>query len=1180
MTASKFIKFFILTGFTLALAACDLPSPSRSQEEDRDNGATFAVSSFEGKAISVNLHSEISIPISNTYNFSACVTNLLQKNKPLTGHKFIISELNEEVRSDMKGCVNWTESIQYNFLAPSKYLKFERTLSAVGTHRGSRIVSFAIDPWSHGEAKPREVVDLSKATVPEAWLIKDRVAVQEALKGQASDHSTYARSLWVDTGRLYAQEDRITSKGFEITYEIHGVPQILLSRINGERLSYDITEGKFSAEMQVIHVELKDGKIQRKVLAEQAFSEIKVSNKNLALRARLNFNAKYWGHIYIGLKLAARNAPSGLKSFEGLYYIGDFRQIKSNNWLKINSLVQNNSNFNLKDYVDGKYEQEDLPELLSDKKPETSLSARGEEQDIEGKNRIFVDELDFTFLKADGDVGHRRNIKYRVKACVSYPIDQGDIRGLKFNVTSFRRSETEPVKHPEGNPFTAQMRPSCFAWVEEMPVEMYGCQEYIKGFVQIENSDLGMNQRIHYYINPWLSTPQIALDEIYIRSTLGKECTKNQDAEKPRYIFINNFEYSLQAMKFDMDKNFNLLIHRLANIDIDTRVVNNADLAHGRGGSMPLRDGMFMVKLLVTNNMSYKDQPEYVTSAVRFARSRNGRIAIRNVDFTFKNPFDIGNRNSLYVQVLPVDENKLTTYKPKEGYTDYKLADGIKNFDEVIDNKTTLVPLIYEGKIVLMGNERGSFSLQDQHVDTILENTNLTDAQKVQEYFALLEQRKTLLTEKLTTGMKKIETEMAALSNASSLETYAKNYNLVLIDLDKDDKFNEFLQKLVTIDKSQVFKPMPMNQVAAGATAHQSRTQFHFNREILRAKKDVASEQKVQQELQGPLSVDMNQRLCLYWTNNMISDILKSEALVTMSRDCLNRNQAETAKMFLKETVYYVRDFKNFKHEIGIWEKMDIGTSFSMSNSHTATQSQTNTLSAGYGVSTKDLPGVGALFKFASASVGASHTISWGTQDSQGQGNTISVSSGLSYEKQRNSYSIQFTDYDICHRIRVNPVYFANNPDDSFTGKLRNIFKDNSDQGFMGRLKNIFSDNFHHFLKPDASAEKILHVLNRGLLICSRPKEMTPVTKTENFYIVQQKTENKEMQDSGDAKNRFLFITLRGDSDFLRFEHMTKGKVSLPEGANLNNTSSEIINRRLLQTFDFRPSSPKIFVEP
>ena len=135
----EILRSVILTVAVLT-SGCHLPEPKETRNSD---GSTFAVTSFEGKVNTRTLDKKTNLPQANVYNYKACLSDLRQK-KPMIGHKFEILEAAQALSTDINGCLTWSETVEYNFLASSKYLKFSRTIKGLGPHFGTQTVNFAI----------------------------------------------------------------------------------------------------------------------------------------------------------------------------------------------------------------------------------------------------------------------------------------------------------------------------------------------------------------------------------------------------------------------------------------------------------------------------------------------------------------------------------------------------------------------------------------------------------------------------------------------------------------------------------------------------------------------------------------------------------------------------------------------------------------------------------------------------------------------------------------------------------------------------------------------------------------------------------------------------------------------------------------------------------------------------
>ncbi len=1124
------MKLFKLSSLTFAvmLSGCHLPEPKEARSGD---GATFAITSFEGKATTRTLNQKTGLPVSNIYNYKACLSDLRQK-KPMIGHKFEVVEIQQPLSTDVNGCLTWSETVEYNYLAASKYLKISRTLKGLGPQFGTQSLNFAIDPWSHGEANPKDAIDLSKNTLPADLILEDSAEVKISLQGKSLSQSKATPRLWLNMSRLLAVEDRITGKGFEINYDFQSTPQVKLTRMNGEQTFTDLTTGQLKGKMQLIHVTLENGKVQRKVLASKDFADLQIANKVIAFSAHLNFEAPYWGHLYLGIQLTPTQELSNLEPFEGVYYLGDYRSVNAGGFLLLSSSAQNNPSFTLDKFIAGQY-----PIDTSLETPPTSArnetSPRGNKEDFNGKNLMAVAALTFSGARVDQDSAHRRILKYQVQACLSHPITHDPIRGQPIEVTSFRVSETEPAK--KQSPLISQMD-GCITWPEEMVVEAYSCQKYVKGFVELKNSDLGIDRKINVFINPWLTTYEIGVDELKFRNALGQECDAKKELEKPSYIFINSFQYNLMDVHHDLDPNLNMVITRDFQMDLDLTLVNNSNLHGPRDGSERLRDGLYLVKSVLTENPLMTKTPRLISANSSIVQSRNGHITINPIPFKFLNPLDIGNRNRLLVQILPVDSEKATlstdraTWAPKAGL----------KFEDVVDVKAHLLPMIYEAKIILMG-EGTRANLMDTK-RTLMEAVMAGKTEFQTEFTQVLSERQKMLETITAQGLLEQERTLKEASAKSSIADYAQKLSAVLINLDEPASKNiNYLQRLLSFDTKTYF------QKSMGFTSKDSKAQLA---DAIREARPISKDEVLKQLSGDKLSADVARRICVYYMTELLAPALSKAGQRFLPGVCADRLQATAEKMLVREKVYHVNKFDHFSYLNGRFENMTIANSFSMA--YTFTDSHSNTKSASMGIKVPDLFFVGG---------GVQTSLAWTTQTAESASNTVNVTHTLPIRYQVSQTQFDLRDYETCYRIRMNPNLF-----------IQKV-------GFFEHMDPTRT-SFYNYLNLEKTPQEVYSILNRGLLVCERPKEMKPLRKYENFYVVQQEPVEGELQDRGNAKNRFLFLSLRGDQEFQRFEELAKSEVQLPAGARLGDVKAEDSNRRLMNSFSFKPWTPKIFVEP
>ncbi len=1134
--STKLSVLLVSFSVALVLSGCNLPEPKEARDSD---GSTFAVSSFEGKVNSISINKKTGLPSANTYDYKVCLTDLRQ-NKPMIGHKFQIVEIEQDLSTDVNGCLFWSETVNYNYLAQSKYLKIARTIKGLGPHFGVRPVHFAIDPWSHGEAKPKDAIDLVKSTVSPELLINNADDVKASLLGNSLSQKKTPSQLWLSMIRLASTEDRITGKGFEINYDFQATPQVKLSRMTGEQTFSDLTSGQMKGKMQLIHVVLENGKIERKVLASKDYSDLQIDNKVIALGAHFNFEAPYWGHLYLGIQLTPMQALSDLAPFEGVFYLGDYRSVSSGGFLLLSSLVQKNPHFSVEQFIAGKYPINTEAEVAP-KKDSSSVSSdamkRGEKEDFNGKNQVAIAALTFSGARIDEDSAHRRTLKYQAQACLAQPINHEPIRGRAIEVTPFRTSESQPAKTISS--LVTQMD-GCVTWPEEMIVDTYACQKYVKGFVELKSPDLGINRKINVFVNPWLTTYEIGVDELKFRDLIGHECDGKKEIEKPSYIFINSFQYNLMSLKHDIDSNLNLVVKRELQMDLDLTLVNNSNLRGPRDGNERLRDGLYLVKSVLTENPDMSINPRFISSHSSIVQSRAGHITISPLTYNFRNPVDLGNRNRLLVQILPVNSEKVTlstdlkSWIPKNGNSQ-------QDFQGTVDLNARLLPIIYEAKIILMGENTRANLVDNQRV--ILEAVMAGKTEFQKQFNQTLAERKKTLDMMIAVGEQKQKDELKVISDQSSLATYARQLSLVLINSDETSSSSlKYLERLLALDLNKYF--------------HNATSGFeHRDPRALLAKsikdtKSLTKDQALSLIRADKISADVAKRICIYYMTELLAPALSSGGKSAVPLYCSDRMPGVAEKLLVREKVYHVNKFNHFKYISGHFENMAVSNSFALS--YTFTDSHSHTASTSFGVKVPDFFFIGG---------GAQTSLAWTKQTAESSSNTINVTSGLPLRKQVSQAQFDLLDYDSCYRIRINPELF-----------LQKV-------GFFEKM-DVTKLSFYNFLDHKKPAQEVFNILNRGLLICERPKNMKPLRKVENFYVIQQDPTAGEIQDSGNPMNRFLFLSLRGQDQFNHFEMMTKTKIQLPRGTKLSDMTGDESNRQLLKSFQFKPWSPRIYTEP
>ena len=125
MQTSKLLLKSLLSLSLLTLAACNIPAPQSrtdSEETNKQGVATFFISEVKGDALKATVDKGSALPQSKTFNFTVCLKDRAQS-KALIGHPFRVEEINKELKTDEKGCLNWSEEVPFNFSATPRYLE-------------------------------------------------------------------------------------------------------------------------------------------------------------------------------------------------------------------------------------------------------------------------------------------------------------------------------------------------------------------------------------------------------------------------------------------------------------------------------------------------------------------------------------------------------------------------------------------------------------------------------------------------------------------------------------------------------------------------------------------------------------------------------------------------------------------------------------------------------------------------------------------------------------------------------------------------------------------------------------------------------------------------------------------------------------------------------------------------
>lgn len=952
MPISKLLMWTFLVLNLAGLTACNIPTPQARNGADDQEIATFFITEAKGDSIASKINSDFAIPKSKTFNFSVCIKSKAQS-ELLVGHSFRVEEIEKELKTDAKGCLNWMEEVPFNYFAEPTYLEWKRKITATGIHKGSRIVQFAINPWNDTD-KSQAVMNLANSTPPR--LTTGTEQVKAALTGKGENAREITNALWVNEMRVQSTQEQFTEDGVIINMDLMAAPQLQIQAMNGEPMLKGITQGRFKTKIYLIHSIVENGREKNRVLAESAVETSDVRNNNIFIKAPLKITAKpTMGQLILGLDIRADGANENIGSFQGVYLIGDYDQIKGSGLLRLMKVVSQDHGFKISSFINAK--MDDLSSKQSDGK------------DGYVKARIEVTPLDISFLRVAKETTSEREVVYNVKACFKNGLDERITRGYSFKVKGFHQSGETGKDIPKVDVDNM----GCINWDETIKFRYYECHKSLIGNIEIENKSLAIKENIRVALNPWDNSAKGRdLRFPYSEEHVITDCKKENVL--PSTLSLRSFNYSTLSYNYDIDNYLNLSVRKKLRFKLDAVVSVFSDMSMGRmEGAQKLRPGVYLLKLALIKNRDYYSQKTYVASAEKLVSTLDGDIKA-DIEFKVADLKALGNRNTLLVELDPVQESKVNV--DKNG--DVTPKEAVASFDDVIDHSTGLYNRTYSASMTL-NTDKDSADLTPLNLKEV--NQYLTTA-KLPEIAA----NKSVIREYIQYG-KKVFGEQQELQKAQSdMDAFAKKNSLQRINV-SDRQTGKNLRTVL------MQSPTKMTDLQITSELHKVATT-------------------------GRLTAEMTRGLCSYWFRDYIfKDLWDWEmngqnALI----NCGVRAKNPDA-LFEVEKRVFVKEVGGYRQIKGYNAGVTVGNNITLSKSLAHSNYVTKSLNFNTGL----------VYKFAdlfSLGMTASYQISQSTTDAVTTANSTSVTTNLSAVLQQNIFQLQFNRYQECAIIKLKPTLF------------------------------------------------------------------------------------------------------------------------------------------------------------
>ncbi len=636
--------------FFLLIAAFLNACSNKVENADAGKIATFYVDSIEGSSEISKVDAVYSLPKERIYNFKACLKDIMQS-KAILGQSFKISGGDEEqiVESDEQGCLNWNESVEFNFLAQSNYIKITRTIAANGLHKGAADVQFAINPWAHGD-EAGTVVDPKKKAI---------AALSAEKEGSSAFLAETSRSpLWAIAPRVSVVEQEFSAGGVKMLLKYQTKLSLVLKNSAQQNVQYPINTGAFDVEMILYNSVMENGKETLIPIASAAENSVAFTQDTLIAEFPFTLNTlPNKGQIFLGVKVSASSNDIGLDPFEGVYMISNNPSVK----------------------VDG------IPVPAKGKTfADLKVQFSGSTQDAK-KNKVKpgleIEKLDIRFFKIGSETTTDRQVYFNIKACVKSNIDKRPIRDEEFTVQTISGKAPVAIKsNQEG----------CISWDDSIWHKVFAKERFIKKSVSIAHKGFNLSKKIEVVINPWDEGSNFGRDQRFVEDFNSININPSSENAK---IMIDNYNFSVVNYKYEINKNLDLTIVKNGILALSAKVVNHSSLSYGRGGYEPLRDGNYLLKWSVVT-LDENDKADSVISKGEKKVTTFGGDLKTDVSFKVSAFEKLNTRSRLVVALYTIKESKN------------------KNARVEIDKNSGLEATPYVGTIVLNRDEDGQKMLR------------------------------------------------------------------------------------------------------------------------------------------------------------------------------------------------------------------------------------------------------------------------------------------------------------------------------------------------------------------------------------------------------------------------------------------------------------------------------------
>jgi hypothetical protein len=626
-----------------SLIGCSLPKPQDRGDDSPDTSqstATFFVDKSEASVTSQESDAQFSLPIAKNYSFKACVKEA-QYSRPIVNHTFEILGGPETTTttSDSNGCVIWSEKISYNHLAPAQWVETVRSIRAKGIQKGQRQISLALNPWENQA---------------ESLANKKMEKLQTGDAAVAALNPDIKQGVWIDDLRLTVNEKKVSDQGVTLNFEIRAQPSTPLLKASGDRVWEPLTKGHFEAEIILISVLNENQKeVRRAITAPIKIKDAKIQNNALLIETPIVLSpASRYGQIELGLKITPLDGPQNLSSFQGVFNIAEYDNIKGSFFSRLKNEFQKES----RDLTIDQYVTDKTTAVKSLWSNDPNLAQDHSHTNAFQQAQVRIQQpLTYTAVGyKGGQAGLNREKIFTITACMVAPIDSKPFRAQSFQVQKINGQKETLNSNDQG----------CITWEDSIQFQYLDRECWQPKQVTISNTTLGMNQSLNVQVNPWAEGPSSFRDT----RNIGKQ--QLLCAEGKSEITVVTYSFKKERIHYPIDSKLNIKVQKQGTLALQARLVRPS-LVEATNFETPyaLPPGRYILRWAIVE----QEIQDFSKAAGAILQVQEKTIEIKPdgvingiLSFESSNLRALANANSLLVEILPEGKNEhfnITTFK-------------------------------------------------------------------------------------------------------------------------------------------------------------------------------------------------------------------------------------------------------------------------------------------------------------------------------------------------------------------------------------------------------------------------------------------------------------------------------------------------------------------------------------